>query len=223
MILARRGSMGIHYKTVQKASEVTLDFKKSKFIATVRAVKTEEEARSFIDEMRKKYYDATHNVFAYIVGLDQEVKRYSDDGEPSGTAGLPVLDVIERGNLKNVAVVVTRYFGGTLLGTGGLVKAYGQTAKEGVEAAEIVEMVTLTKLKVVVDYHLMGKVQNEIMNQEHIIYDTIFEDRVTFILYVYPIKVEELEKSLIDITSANIEIQALGESLLMKKGNTILF
>ena len=119
------------YKTVLEQGQQEIVEKKSRFIATVRPVKTEEEAKSFIEEIKKIYWNATHNVFAYQIGERNEIQRFSDDGEPQGTAGMPVLDVLQREDIKNTAIVVTRYFGGTLLGTGGLVRAYGKSAKEG--------------------------------------------------------------------------------------------
>ena len=117
------------YKTILEEAEGEIVEKKSRFIATVRPVKTEDEARAFIEEMKKKYWNATHNVFAYQIGERNELQRFSDDGEPQGTAGMPVLNVLKGEDVKDTAVVVTRYFGGTLLGTGGLVRAYGK-AKE---------------------------------------------------------------------------------------------
>ena len=144
--------MLIKYKTIYKEAEAEIIEKKSKFIATVRPVKTEEEAQSFIEEMRKKYWDATHNVFAYQIGERNQIQRFSDDGEPSGTAGLPVLDVLKGEDVKDVAIVVTRYFGGTLLGTGGLVRAYGKAAKEGLLEAGIIEKKLYRRFHVITDY-----------------------------------------------------------------------
>ena len=125
------------YKTILTQAEAEIVEKKSRFIATVRPVKTEEEAKAFIEEMKKKYWNATHNVFAYQIGERNELQRFSDDGEPQGTAGMPVLSVLKGEDIKDTAIVVTRYFGGTLLGTGGLVRAYGHSAKEGLLAAGI--------------------------------------------------------------------------------------
>lgn len=116
--------MGDIIKTIVKSGYAEITEKKSRFIANVRPVKSEDEAKAFVEEMKKKYYDARHNVFAYQIGEKNELKRFSDDGEPQGTAGMPVLSVLTGGDIKNTAVVVTRYFGGILLGTGGLVRAY---------------------------------------------------------------------------------------------------
>ena len=211
------------YKTIEKPTEITLEIKKSKFIAAVCPVETEEEAQQFIEQIRKKHYNATHNVFAYQVGLKQEIKRYSDDGEPSGTAGLPILDILERGEIKNTAIVVTRYFGGTLLGTGGLVKAYGQSAKEGVLAAQIIERIVYCDIAVVVDYTLMGKVQNETLNAGHIIYGTVFEDKVKMKIYVLPTQLEAFKKAIVEITSAKVEFIQEADLYLVKKDDRIIY
>lgn len=127
------------YKTILEGGCGEITEKKSRFIATVRPVKTEEEALAFLEEMKKKYWDARHNCFVYSVGSNREYTRCSDDGEPSGTAGRPMLDVILGEDIYNVAVVVTRYFGGVLLGTGGLVRAYSRAVQEGLAASRIIE------------------------------------------------------------------------------------
>ena len=172
------------FKTVLQPAEAEIIEKKSRFIATVRPVKNEEEAQAFIEEMRKKYWDATHNVFAYQIGERDQIQRFSDDGEPSGTAGLPVLNVLKGDELKNTAIVVTRYFGGTLLGTGGLVRAYGRSAREGVLAAKIVEKVLYSVFHVVTDYSRLGKIQYEILQMGNVIHDTIYTDEITFVTLV---------------------------------------
>ena len=140
------------YKTVYEGKEGEIVEKKSRFIATVRSVESEEDALSFIEEMRKKYWDARHNCFAYTVGDNREFTRCSDDGEPSGTAGRPMLDVLVGENLYNTAVVVTRYFGGVLLGTGGLVRAYSAATQEGLRASTVIEKIRGISLAVTTDY-----------------------------------------------------------------------
>ena len=159
------------YKTVIKQGQAEIVEKKSRFIATIRPVKTEQQAREFIEEMKKKYWDATHNVFAYQIGERNEIQRFSDDGEPQGTAGMPVLDVLQREDIKNTAIVVTRYFGGTLLGTGGLVRAYGKSAKEGLFSAGICNVVLYRKFCVTISYTDSGKVQYEILQNGYELYD----------------------------------------------------
>ena len=140
------------YKTINQQAQAEIVEKKSRFIANVLPVSSEEEAINFINKIKKQYYDARHNCFAYIIGGNIPIIRFSDDGEPSGTAGKPILDVLLGENLENVVIVVTRYFGGTLLGTGGLVRAYGKSAKEGILLGKIVEMDTYTKFFISVDY-----------------------------------------------------------------------
>lgn len=144
------------YRTVAREAREMMIERKSRFISTVRPVKTESEALELISQMRSEYYDATHNVYAYIIG-DGNIMRYSDDGEPSGTAGVPVLEVLRKEGLIDVAVVVTRYFGGIMLGAGGLVRAYGSSAKLGVDAAKIVTRTLCDIVKVSCDYTLSAR------------------------------------------------------------------
>ncbi|MCF6097796.1 YigZ family protein [Thermovorax subterraneus] len=151
----------IEFLTVEKPSETTLTIKKSKFISNVRPVDSLEEAEEFIASVRKKYYDATHNVYAYCVGLgNEELQKSSDDGEPSGTAGRPILEVIRSKQLKNVAVVVTRYFGGILLGANGLIRAYSQSAKSGIENSGITKIIQANEYVISVEYSLLSKIES---------------------------------------------------------------
>ena len=147
------------YKTVLEGGTGEITEKKSRFIATVRPVSSKEEALAFLEETRKKYWDARHNCYAYSVGMNREYTRCSDDGEPSGTAGRPMLDVILGEDIYNVAVVVTRYFGGVLLGTGGLVRAYSKAVQEGFRESRIIEKKHGICLTVTTDYTGIGKIQ----------------------------------------------------------------
>lgn len=166
------------YKTVYCGGEAEIIEKKSRFIATVQPVKSEEEALVFIESLRKKYWNATHNCFAYVIGEHFQVQRCSDDGEPSGTAGKPMLDVLLGEEIHNVAVVVTRYFGGTLLGTGGLVRAYSSSTKEGLLASKVIMKMHGQKLTVRTDYTGLGKIQY-ILGQRGIrILDSVYTDKV---------------------------------------------
>ncbi len=146
-------------KILYKGGEGELIEKKSRFIATTRPVESEEEALAFIAEMKKKYWDATHNCSAFVIGDRQQIQRCSDDGEPQGTAGRPMLDVLLGEDIHNMAVVVTRYFGGTLLGTGGLVRAYSKSVQVGLEASEVIEKRSGFLLKMAADYNGIGKIQ----------------------------------------------------------------
>lgn len=197
------------FKTVLKLGQAEIVEKKSRFIAAAKPVKTEEEAREFIEETKKKYWDARHNVFAYVIGEKNEIQRFSDDGEPQGTAGMPVLSVLTGENIKNCCIVVTRYFGGTLLGTGGLVRAYGKSAKEGLLDAEVVEIEGFTEFSVICDYSLQGKIQYEIMKLEEKIKETVFTDKVEFIIYVREKNEKTFETKIIDASSANVKISVL--------------
>lgn len=198
------------YLTIYENNEAELEQKKSKFIATIRHVETEEEIKIFLEEIRKKYYNATHNVFAYTIGLKQPIERCSDDGEPSGTAGMPILEVIRGLNLRNVIVVVTRYFGGTLLGTGGLVRAYNGSAKLGLETSNIIENVLYYLMDVKVDYTLSGKVQYEILQNNYIIHDTQYQDNVIYTVLVEYNKKDILSTKIMDVTSGNVTIDNNG-------------
>ena len=155
------------YKTVYKGGEGEITEKKSRFIATVVPVHTEEEALKFIEAMKKKYWNATHNCFAYVIGEHDELQRCSDDGEPGGTAGKPMLDVLTGEEIHNAAIVVTRYFGGTLLGTGGLVRAYSSAAKQGLASSVIITKIPGVKLRLATDYAGLGKIQYIFWTEGH--------------------------------------------------------
>lgn len=155
------------YKVVYEGGEGEIVEKKSRFIATVRPVETEEEAVSFINEMKKKYWDARHNCSAFVIGSRQELTRCSDDGEPAQTAGRPMLDVLLKEGITNVAVVVTRYFGGVLLGTGGLVRAYQKAVQEGLAKSKIITKQMGAQLCIGTDYNGLGKLQY-LFGQNHI-------------------------------------------------------
>ncbi|MBQ9518996.1 MAG: YigZ family protein [Firmicutes bacterium] len=187
------------YFTVAGAGEAEIVEKKSRFIAHVIPVTEEKEAIEHIEKIKKQYWDARHNCYAFVLGLDGRIQRYSDDGEPGGTAGMPMLEVLISEKVKNVLVVVTRYFGGTLLGTGGLVRAYGKSTKEGLLAAGIVEKILYRRINVTVGYDLSGKVQYEAVRGGHIVEDTVYAENVCFKLLV---KVPYADKFIKDITNA---------------------
>ncbi len=166
------------YLTVLEASVAEYVEKRSRFIANLRHCETEEEATAFLEEMRSKYWDATHNVFAYSVDGGR-LCRFSDDGEPHGTAGKPILDVILGSEIKNIAIVVTRYFGGVLLGTGGLVRAYSKSAKDAVLNASVVEMIPCSVFETVCEYTDHQKLLSVIENSFGKLENTEFTDKVT--------------------------------------------
>lgn len=147
------------YKIIEYGGTAEIEEKKSRFIAHVAAASTEEEALAFIESMKKKYWDARHNCYAYILGEQGQTMRFSDDGEPSGTAGKPILEVLVNSGIRNLVVVVTRYFGGTLLGTGGLVRAYTQATQAGLAASRVCTMCYGYSVTILTDYNGIGKLQ----------------------------------------------------------------
>ncbi len=194
------------YITVKGYGTAEIVEKKSRFIANVKPVVSEEEAIEFVDEIKKRYYDARHNCYAYQIGDRNQIQRYSDDGEPGGTAGMPILDVLRGRNIKNSIVVVTRYFGGTLLGTGGLVRAYSSAAKAGLINTGLIERIPHIRLKFTVDYTLSGKVQYEIINGGHISEDTVYTDKVEFIVLCEIDRECELTENIVNITGNKVVI-----------------
>ena len=184
------------YKTVLEGGTGELTEKKSRFIATVRPVESEEEALAFIEEMKKKYWDARHNCYVYSVGLNREYTRCSDDGEPSGTAGRPMLDVILGEDIYNVAVVVTRYFGGILLGTGGLVRAYSGAVQEGLRAS-----------KVITDYTGIGKIQYIAGEKKIPILNSEYTDKVMLELLVPAQETGAVQKAITEGTNGRARME----------------
>ena len=183
--------------------------KKSRFIATVRIVNTEEEATLFIDEMKKKYWNATHNCSAFVVGERAELTRCSDDGEPSGPAGRPMLEVLLGEGIRNVAVVVTRYFGGVLLGTGGLVRAYTQAVKEGLNNCKKGVMCFGTRMSIKASYTDIGKIQY-ILGQENIpIENSLYTEDVEFTILFKETMEKELIKKITEGTNARAKISVI--------------
>ncbi len=194
------------FKTVLQKGYAIFEEKKSEFIANVFPVSTEEEALAYLNEMKKQYKDARHNCFAYIIMENGVLKeRYSDDGEPSGTAGMPILEVIRREGLQNLLVVVTRYFGGTLLGTGGLVRAYGKSAKDGVLDAKIIEKLVYKKFVYEVSYETSGKLQFAIIQNNGIIAETEYGENVTFTVYVKACEEKALADEVLEITNGKAD------------------
>ena len=190
------------YKTVYRGKEGEIIEKKSRFIATVRLVETEEEALAFIEEMKKKYWNATHNCFAYVIGERRECVRCSDDGEPSGTAGKPMLDVLLGEELYNTAVVVTRYFGGTLLGTGGLVRAYSKAVQEGLAQSDLIEKQYGNILEIGTDYNGVGKIQYLIGENKIPVLASEYTDKVRCQVLLPMSETEHFQKLLTEATNA---------------------
>lgn len=169
------------YRTIRREGAREIVIKKSRFIGYGKPVTSEDEAIAFIESIRKKHWDATHNCYAYVIGERDEIQKSSDDGEPSGTAGRPILEVIKAQKLKNTAIVVTRYFGGIMLGAGGLIRAYTEGAVQAIEASEPIERVLRRKVAVEADYTWYGKIENELRNRGWHVGETVFADRVTVV------------------------------------------
>ena len=200
--------MSEKYKIVYSGGTGEIVEKKSRFIANVKHVRTEEEAVEFVESIKKKYWDATHNCVAFTVGRNGEVKRSSDDGEPSGTAGRPMLEVLEGMGLHNVAVVVTRYFGGTLLGTGGLVRAYGGAVKAGLENCTIVTKCPGVKIKLETDYTDSGKIQYIIKTMNLMDTDTQYTDRVLMEVVAAKEDKKSFLNKITEATSGRVKIKS---------------
>lgn len=183
--------------------------KKSRFIANIFPVKTEEEALEKITEMKKKYYDARHNCFAYVIGENQETERCSDDGEPSGTAGRPMLDVLEGMGVHDVVAVVTRYFGGTLLGTGGLVRAYSAAMKEGLANCVLLNQRNGFRLQIIADYNEVGKLQYLARTRQLYELTCDYANDVTMELLVPEEEVETVEIEITEKTSGKAKLERL--------------
>ena len=199
----------MNYSTVIEDGNSLVEVKRSKFIGIIRAVSTVPDAEALIQGERKKYHDAKHHCSAYIIrgtGGAPDIVHSSDDGEPSGTAGAPILEVLTGANLKDVCLVVTRYFGGTLLGTGGLVRAYTDAAKAALSDAVISEMMLMQQFGIIFDYTFIGSVDHFLSNKGVTRLDAIYTDKVEYKLACPEASFAEIKKSLTDMTSSAISI-----------------
>jgi len=187
------------YKIIEYGGEGEIEEKKSRFIAHVQATETEEEAAAFIESEKKRYWDARHHCYAYILGEQGQTVRYSDDGEPSGTAGRPILEVLAASGIRGLTLVVTRYFGGTLLGTGGLVRAYTQAAQAGLADSRVALMRYGHTVTVVTDYNGIGRIQYLLGQRGIPIEDSVYTEQVSI---TFRVPYEEKEKLIKDITEA---------------------
>lgn len=200
------------YLLLTKGAEAELVEKKSRFIATVRPVASEEEAAAFIEEMKKKYYDARHNCSAFVIGSKAQITRSSDDGEPSGTAGRPMLEVLLGSGIRNIAAVVTRYFGGTLLGTGGLVRAYSGVLKEALAKCEASRRYFGVRFRINADYNAVGKIQYILANKNINIEDSVYAADVEMTVIAPIEEYDRLCKELVEATSARAKIAEIERS-----------
>lgn len=200
--------------TVARQSESLYECKRSKFISNVFPVQDTDEAEYFLGIVRRKYRDATHNVYAYTIGLNNKIQRFSDDGEPSGTAGRPVLEVIKANNLQNVLIVVTRYFGGTLLGAGGLVRAYSESAAIGIKNSGVIRKVNCDIYEIVINYDILGKLQWEFEQRNIRILDADYAENVKIKACIPKSFMCDLEQLVLNITSGTAQIQLTGSCFI---------
>lgn len=205
------------YRTVEKEANAEIIEKKSRFIAELYPVASEDEALGILEKVKKRYWDARHHCWAFIIGKEQPLERCSDDGEPSGTAGKPILEVIRGAQLRNVLIVVTRYFGGTLLGTGGLVRAYTSASKEAVESAEIIVKIAGYRLKIKTDYTGLGKIQYLLAQRGIDIEDSEYAENVVLTVVIPKDEEQGLIKELTEATNAKAEIERVEECVFSAK------
>lgn len=208
------------YRVIVEEGTGEITEKKSRFIATVKRVESEEEAAAFVEAMKKKYWDASHNCSAMVIGERGELTRCSDDGEPSGTAGRPMLEVLLSERLRNAAVVVTRYFGGTLLGTGGLVRAYTQAVREGLSGCKLGTMRAGVRLEVLTDYNGIGKILYIMGTKGIEPEDSLYTDTVQLVLLVPAEDKEALCKEFTEATAGKAKITVKEELYFVDKDFT---
>ena len=209
--------MNESYKTVRGSGSKEIVIKKSRFIGHVMPVTTESEATAFIEDIKKKHWNATHNCSAYMLGERNEIQKQSDDGEPSGTAGKPILEVIRSQGLSNVAIVVTRYFGGIMLGAGGLIRAYTDGAVVAIESGEPITRILHRQVFVEVDYTWLGKIENELRNREVRTGETYFTEKVMLTCFPMNNEVEQFKLWMTDFTQGQSLISD-GEQLYFIEG-----
>lgn len=188
----------LEYKTIENTGEAYLEVNKSRFLAYTKHVENEEDAQAFIQAIKKKHFDARHNCSAYIIGERSQIQKSSDDGEPSGTAGAPILEVLKKNELSDIVVVITRYFGGIKLGAGGLIRAYGKATTLGLDNSIIVKKTIFNRYELHLDYDLIGTLKNYLHKQEIRIENKNYTDKVVFTILLPP---ATAENELIDITN----------------------
>ncbi|MDT8858799.1 YigZ family protein [Alkalihalobacillus sp. MEB130] len=202
------------YQTVQGTGEHEMIVQKSRFIAYFERVETEEKAQAFIEKIKKQHYNANHNCSAYVIGERDEIQKANDDGEPSGTAGVPMLEVLKKRGLKDTVVVVTRYFGGIKLGAGGLIRAYGGAVSEGLNAVGIVQRSLVQVIHTEVDYHWLGKVEHALRESPYQMKGIEYLEQVDVQTYVEVDKIEAFKEWMTNITNGQATIKQGEETYL---------
>jgi uncharacterized YigZ family protein len=195
------------YLTVKETGEHEIVIEKSRFIAHITRAETEDQAQEFIQSIKKKYWNATHNCSAYLIGENDQIQKANDDGEPSGTAGVPILEVLKKKKLKDTVVVVTRYFGGIKLGAGGLIRAYGKATSEGLNQIGIIERSLVRAIKTSIDYSLLGKVENEIRVSPYRIKEIFYLEKVIVEVYAEEHKKEAFKEWIINLTNGQCTLK----------------
>ncbi|WHX40234.1 YigZ family protein [Mesobacillus sp. AQ2] len=189
------------YYTVKGYGEHEIEIQKSRFIAYIERAETEEEAQEFIQKIKKKNWNATHNCSAYMIGENDQIQKANDDGEPSGTAGVPILEVLKKKHLKDTVVVITRYFGGIKLGAGGLIRAYGKATSDGLAATGIAERKLMLVMHTIIDYTLLGKVENELRSSVYELKEIHYMDKVEIESYVEEAQKEVFKEWMVEMTN----------------------
>ena len=211
-------------RILYEGCEAEIIEKKSRFIATVIPINEEVTAIKFIEKMKKKYWNASHNCFAYVIGEKHEIQRCSDDGEPSATAGKPMLDVLLGEDIHNICVVVTRYFGGTLLGTGGLVRAYSSAVKEGLKNSVILDKMRGFRGTIDIDYSIAGQIQYILARLEVQTLNSEYSNRVLLEILIPEYLKDNLDRQIIELTAGKVEVQIMEKlSYGIKNKELILF
>ena len=195
----------MEYKTIARPCEAKFVEKKSEFIGYLCPVQTEEQAIAFVEDIRSMHRKATHNCYAYIL-RENNTARHSDDGEPGGTAGVPIYEVLRKEGLTDVCCVVTRYFGGIMLGAGGLVRAYTRGAKDAVDCAKIKQMASAEKIEIAVDYSLYGKMPQLFVELDARVQEEIFADNVRLVVCIREEDSGKLHERLVDVCNGKVEI-----------------
>lgn len=199
-----------NYLTIKNEGSTEVLIQKSRFIGYVKRTETEEEAQAFIQEIKKKHHDATHNCSAYMIGEHDQIQKANDDGEPSGTAGVPMLEVLKKQNLKDTTIVVTRYFGGIKLGAGGLIRAYGNTTSQAIRATGVVSRQLMQCFSVTIDYTLLGKLENELRQSDYILKDINYLEQVELMVYVQDHAIGVFKEWIVNLTSDKATIETRG-------------
>lgn len=203
------------YLTIKDHVQEEFIVKKSKFIINCYCVSDEKSTIDYLKDIQKLHYKATHNTYAYIIGEKKDIQKFSDDGEPSGTAGKPIFEVISQNDLTNILIIVTRYFGGIKLGAGGLVRAYSNSAKLGINSCEIIRMQYSILYKITFDYNLFGKLQDYLNNNKNIIvHEIIYEDHVHIYTYLSIIDKKKIIDDLIEISNDSVKYSLIREEYI---------